>query len=146
MATTFATERSHIAGILVAGWTDSYVNFPNDELAELPGRQLPTPTGDRTAPARWLNVEINSDFTEQVAFSGADRIDGTVLIEICVEAGVGDGKQRAMLDALIALFNAGDGNGVQFLTPNPGKPYYSPDPGDWYIRPLEIPFVRFTDS
>lgn len=150
-ATTYAFEREHVGNVLTAGWqdTDAPINWPNDELAGFPtdadgNHTLPTPTGDRTDPARWLSVEFDYRAVTRASFDGDVQIDGVLMIGVHVEIGVGDGKLRQMVDDLVAIFEDADTDGLQFLEPQPELPEYIGD--DWYTRQLSIPFVRFQND
>ncbi len=144
--TSYATEREHVGQILSAAWSDCPINWPNDELAEFPtdadgNHTLPTPTGDRTNPARWLEVEFDYTAITRASFDADVQFDGVLIIGVWVEAGVGDGKLRSMIDDLVAIIHDGDGPGIQFFEPQPELPEY--EGRDWYGRQLSIPFVRF---
>lgn len=150
--TTYAWERQYIGQLVAGAWADRCpINWPNDELAEFPldGEErhiLPAPTSDRTNPAHWLSVEFDYRAVTRASFSGDVQVDGVLMIGIHVEIGVGDGKMRELIDALVEIFEDADADvaGLQFLEPQPELPEYIGD--DWYSRQLSIPFVRFRDS
>lgn len=151
MSTSYAFERQHVGEVLTETWDDPAcpINWPNDNLAEFPvdadgNHTLPTPTGDRTNPARWLSVEFDYTTTTLATFDLDVRIDGVLMIGVFVEQGVGDGKLRQLIDRLVDIFADADTDGLQFLPPQPELPEY-PD-NDWYSRQLSIPFVRFQNS
>ena len=75
------------------------------------------------------------------SFDADVQFDGVLIIGVWVEAGVGDGKLRSMIDDLVAIIHNGDGPGIQFFEPQPELPEY--EGRDWYGRQLSIPFVRF---
>ena len=151
MPTSYAWERNYIGQLVAGAWADRCpINWPNDELAEFPldGEErhvLPAPTSDRTNPAHWLSIEFDYTAATRASFSGDVQVDGVVMIGIHVQLGAGDGKLREILDTLTEIFRAdgADGNGIQFLEPQPELPEYVDD--DWYKRQLSVPFTRFRD-
>lgn len=151
MSTNYAFEREHVGRVLSEAWDSSAcpINWPNDELAEFPtdeagNHTLPTPTGDRTNPARWLSVEFDYRATTRASFDGDVQVDGVLMIGVFVELGCGDGKLRELIDQLVDIIHDADTDGLQFLEPQPELPEYIAE--DWYSRQLSIPFVRFQND
>lgn len=152
MTTTYASERVTVGEFLVTNWTDCPIAFPNDDLVGFPvvdGQpSLPQPTGNRADPARFLRVDFDYQSAEQITFGGDVEIRGVVEVALFVERGVGDGKLRAMGDALAALFrNAAiaDTDGIQFMEPTFDAAGVG-DEEDWFLQVCRIPFVRFKDA
>ncbi len=130
----YADERE-LLGDLLAGWTDCPIEWPNADF------EPPAPLSNAGTPATWISVEIDENAAELADMAGGQQISASVVLKIYQQRRTGDAAIRAIADALAAIFDTADPEGLQFLAPTLGA---GERDDDWYGRDLRVPFIRFT--
>lgn len=112
---TEAAFEAAIVADLDAWTTTDVVGMPGETVSE---SQLPEPTGDPSTAAQWIDVEIHSPITEQLAFDGSRLVTKELRIATLCEPVTGaSAKLAALADALVTLFNATRDSGGSLATP-----------------------------
>lgn len=104
MPGTYVDERTVIADIL-DGLTGVVIGWPNTDTDD---DDLPVPGSNPEAPVRYVAVMMSSAGDNPLTIGGSRQIDGAVTTTVWVERNAGDDYLRQTVDALCALFDAGD--------------------------------------
>ena len=133
---TWATELATIRQLLRSNWSTTEIAWPGEHY------EPPQRSGDRTAPAAFVEVVINHNPAQQLAMSpqGVRSYPALMTLMIQTQDDVGDYLLRTYADTLSAIFrDTTTADRIWFGEPS--YRFHGPW-GEWIRADLDVPFRR----
>jgi hypothetical protein len=116
-------------------WSETPVHYPNQEEGEDLG-EFEKPTNDD-----WVRFTVNQGDSEQNTLEENPefRHFGTIIVQVFVPIGAGDGRALKLIDMISSLFRGRTIGESLFRSPEVTTPGRD---GKWYQKNVTIPYLR----